>query len=332
VALGVRDLRSVLAFVSNASDVDAPEPLTTELLDRLVELFGCEYATYVEFDWRRRLVTAYVPCSNEEALGLAVDWQDWPDGFWTWEATDPRFTPEKSSSDKWSDRLHRRQRERLRDEEEWNTEFRVVDGIGFPVGDVQTRSAWLHFHREGRDFDDRDRELALTLWPHAESLWRRAVSRRQAGELVAALDADRSAVIVHEATGRIEHATAEARRLLATWFGTRNGRLPPELGEWLAQARPGDRLTERRNGTVLSVEAAGNFTLTLREQASHNTRLTPREREVLGLVADGLTNAQIARRLWVAESTVAKHLEQAYAKLGVHSRTAAVARLRELAQ
>jgi DNA-binding CsgD family transcriptional regulator len=58
--------------------------------------------------------------------------------------------------------------------------------------------------------------------------------------------------------------------------------------------------------------------------------LTQREREVLGLVAEGLTNAQIARTLWVAESTVAKHLEQAYAKLGVHSRTAAVARLRKL--
>jgi DNA-binding CsgD family transcriptional regulator len=59
-----------------------------------------------------------------------------------------------------------------------------------------------------------------------------------------------------------------------------------------------------------------------------NPALTPREREVLAVVSEGLTNAQIARRLWVAESTVAKHLEQAYAKLGVHSRTAAIARLR----
>lgn len=51
---------------------------------------------------------------------------------------------------------------------------------------------------------------------------------------------------------------------------------------------------------------------------------------MLSLVAEGLTNAEIARRLWVAPSTVAKHLEQAYPKLGVHSRTAAVAQLRKL--
>ena len=81
---------------------------------------------------------------------------------------------------------------------------------------------------------------------------------------------------------------------------------------------------------MLTVEAAGEFTLTLRERISDDARLTPREREVLELVADGLTNAEIARRLWVAQSTVAKHLEQAYSKLGVHSRTAAVARLAKL--
>jgi DNA-binding CsgD family transcriptional regulator len=60
--------------------------------------------------------------------------------------------------------------------------------------------------------------------------------------------------------------------------------------------------------------------------------LTAREREVLALVADGLHNDEIARTLWVARSTVAKHLEQAYRKLGVRSRTAAVARVAELSE
>ena len=56
-------------------------------------------------------------------------------------------------------------------------------------------------------------------------------------------------------------------------------------------------------------------------------RLTAREHEVLALVALGNTNAEIARRLWLAPGTVRKHLENVYAKLGVNTRTAAVARL-----
>lgn len=55
--------------------------------------------------------------------------------------------------------------------------------------------------------------------------------------------------------------------------------------------------------------------------------LTAQERTVLGLVATGASNAQIARDLCIAESTVRKHLEHAYRKLGVTGRLAAVARL-----
>lgn len=317
----------MLAFVADAHDVDAAVPLTTELLDRLVELVGCEYATYIEFDWRQRVVTAYVPCSNELPLGAYS--QDFPDGFWSSEATDPRLTPEKSSFDKWSDRLDRDERERLRDEEEWNAEFRVVDGIGFGVGDVRTRSAWLAFDSQARDFDECDRALALALWPHVAAFYRRSVSRRQTAELLAALQTDGGAVVLYEPGGRIDHVTVEAQRLLAEWFSSRNGHLPVELQEWLALARPADRYVCRRNGAVLTVEAAGEFALIFRERAD-DPRVTRREREILGLVAEGLTNAQIARRLWVAPSTVAKHLEQVYEKLGVHSRTAAVAKVRQL--
>ena len=325
VALGVRDLRGVLGFVADAHDVDAPVPLTTELLDQLNALVGCEYVTYVEFDWRRREVTAYVPCSSEGPQAVAP--QEFPDGFWTRDATDPRLASHKSRFAKWSDRMDRRERERVRDELEWNAAFRVVDGLGFGVGDLWTRSAWLAFDSQGRDFDERDRELTLALRPHVEALWRRSVSRSTRAELLAALEADRLAIVVYEPHGRIDQATAQAQRLLAAWFGRRDGRLPEKLDDWLAHARPGDRFTQRRNGSVLTVEATGDFTLRLHEQTGPD--LTPREREVLDLVAEGLTNGEIARRLWVAESTVAKHLEQAYAKLGVRSRTAAVAKLRQ---
>jgi DNA-binding CsgD family transcriptional regulator len=55
--------------------------------------------------------------------------------------------------------------------------------------------------------------------------------------------------------------------------------------------------------------------------------LTAREREIVKLAGQGKTNAQIAAELWVAPSTVKKHLENSYAKLGVGGRTAAATRL-----
>ncbi|HEY7350893.1 MAG TPA: helix-turn-helix transcriptional regulator [Ktedonobacterales bacterium] len=58
--------------------------------------------------------------------------------------------------------------------------------------------------------------------------------------------------------------------------------------------------------------------------------ISEREREVLQLVAVGLSNQEIARRLVITPATVKKHLEHIYAKLDVHSRTAALARIRLL--
>jgi DNA-binding CsgD family transcriptional regulator len=55
--------------------------------------------------------------------------------------------------------------------------------------------------------------------------------------------------------------------------------------------------------------------------------LTPREREVLGWVAAGKTNVQIAQILGAKPRTVAKHLERIYEKLGVETRTAAAMRV-----
>jgi DNA-binding CsgD family transcriptional regulator len=51
--------------------------------------------------------------------------------------------------------------------------------------------------------------------------------------------------------------------------------------------------------------------------------LTTREREIVALVAAGMTNAEIAAELWVTPGTVKKHLENVYLKLGVGSRAAA---------
>ena len=67
--------------------------------------------------------------------------------------------------------------------------------------------------------------------------------------------------------------------------------------------------------------------------ARHRTdkvQLTPRQRDLLHLVAEGYTNREIGRRLCLSEGTVRKHLENIYGRLGVSSRTAAVARVKSL--
>jgi DNA-binding NarL/FixJ family response regulator len=59
-----------------------------------------------------------------------------------------------------------------------------------------------------------------------------------------------------------------------------------------------------------------------RERVNLNV-LSVRQKEILDLVVDGLSNAQIARRLYLSESTVKQHLRAAYKLLGVRNRTSA---------
>jgi DNA-binding NarL/FixJ family response regulator len=54
------------------------------------------------------------------------------------------------------------------------------------------------------------------------------------------------------------------------------------------------------------------------------SQLTPREQEVLGLLADGLEQDDIANRLSITPKTVSKHIERILSKLGVHSRAQAI--------
>jgi LuxR family maltose regulon positive regulatory protein len=58
--------------------------------------------------------------------------------------------------------------------------------------------------------------------------------------------------------------------------------------------------------------------------------LSAREREVLDLLAEGLTNREIAQQLYLSPNTVRVHTFHIYGKLGVNNRTQATARAREL--
>jgi DNA-binding NarL/FixJ family response regulator len=87
---------------------------------------------------------------------------------------------------------------------------------------------------------------------------------------------------------------------------------PAELADAIRAAHRGE--------TVLAPSVASRLV----SQVRNPVRLSSREREVLGLVATGLTNADIGRTLHITEATVKTHLLRIFNKLDVSDRTAAV--------
>ena len=83
-------------------------------------------------------------------------------------------------------------------------------------------------------------------------------------------------------------------------------------------------LNGSRPGGVGATEAAGDAGGSNAKQG-----LSAREAEVMSLIADGQTNGEIAARLFLAEKTVKNHVRRIYSKLGVGSRSAAIAYWRD---
>ncbi|MET3805472.1 DNA-binding NarL/FixJ family response regulator [Nakamurella sp. UYEF19] len=82
----------------------------------------------------------------------------------------------------------------------------------------------------------------------------------------------------------------------------------------------------RDGGTVLAPSVAASLVSSMRHPEPTLPKLSAREIEVLRLVAEGMTNSSIGRRLYISEATVKTHLLRAYQKLDVDDRTAAVTR------
>ena len=90
---------------------------------------------------------------------------------------------------------------------------------------------------------------------------------------------------------------------------------------------PGPDFSERDRALLVLLRPHLHQAYLGAERRRHPTpRLTPRQWELLRLVAVGHTNARIAHELGVAEATVRVHLGNVYRRLGVSSRTAAVTR------
>lgn len=138
-----------------------------------------------------------------------------------------------------------------------------------------------------------------------------------------------------DATAAITARPGAPRVLVVTTYDTDADTLPAieagATGYLLKDAHP-DELA-----AAVRTAAAGRTTLapTVADRLLDRMRrpdiaVTRREIEVLTLVADGLSNRAIAQRLHLTEGTVKSHLARCYTKLGVDSRTAAVATATDL--
>jgi len=110
----------------------------------------------------------------------------------------------------------------------------------------------------------------------------------------------------------VEHSIEIYGGLIALLFAA--------VGIWL-----GLKLTGKREVVVLkevAVPAAASFVLN--EEKLRELAVTPRELEILDLIASGMSNREIAEKLFVSENTVKTHSSRLFDKLGAKRRTQAV--------
>jgi DNA-binding NarL/FixJ family response regulator len=134
-----------------------------------------------------------------------------------------------------------------------------------------------------------------------------------------------------EATRRIRDQNPEAQIVVLTSFSDRDRILDAldagAIGYLLKDAEPDELFRGIRaaaeGGSPLAPKVA-RTTIGERDRSSPAAALSDREREVMGLLAAGLANKQIARRLEISEKTVKAHLTSIYRQIDVASRTEAV--------
>jgi DNA-binding NarL/FixJ family response regulator len=139
-----------------------------------------------------------------------------------------------------------------------------------------------------------------------------------------------------EATRRIKAAQPDVAVVVLTSFSDRDRILSAidagAAGYLLKDAAP-DELARAVRAAALGDAPldpkAARALLSARETAAPAEALSEREREVLLMVAEGLPNKQIARRLEISEKTVKSHLTRIFRELGVTDRTQAALWARE---
>jgi DNA-binding NarL/FixJ family response regulator len=302
------ELRAALRLIDGCA-TGGPEPFSPGLLDGLAGLIGCELVTFQESTGST--CVSYVQCSD-----------------------DPRRRSPPFEIDCTLPQRLRGGEAVIGSVEDELDRARGIRYFAALALDVSESTRPLLLVHSSRRLGERERGLLEFIGPTLSSHSRNARSHRLLAAALAALsDSTRTAVVLLDRGGEIAFASPLARRLLQKHFDC--AELPAALKTELRAGRIICRASRRpagADGRILAIDVLGTdaTTLILREEFAAATMLTPRQRGIMQLVGEGRRDAEIAHELWITTATVRKHLEHVYAKLGVHSRTEALALLRPI--
>ena len=326
--LEAADLGRVVRFLGQAAEVETDDPFPPELLATFRRLVPCDVVCFAELDRVQQETlagTAFPDDDDDDDVS--------PDVYWRLRHEHPVCHYQDVTLDfrafKLSDFVTKRElRRRQIYAEEFRPaglEYQLLVGLDAPLWHTKV----FTFNRSGgRDFGERDRAVLDVLRPHLAQLYRAAEARRGLREALVVHERTQGTVVLLDRGDRIAFASTAARDLLDRYFGKTGVRLPDELRSRLRQPRQAGasellRVDARDRSLVVHLVDGA----LLLEERQRIARLTPRERQILELVSKAKTNAEIAEALWLSPGTVRRHLENVFAKLGVHTRTAAAALL-----
>lgn len=341
--LGAGDLARILDLVHALGEVGGPDEFLDVSLQGVMDLVPCAVATMNEVvpsadrvvAWSRPASFVVPPGTPEMLARLAGDHP-----LITYIATTGDGSAHRITDFWTQEQFHRT--------ELYDLVYRPMGieyqmALGFPV--PRPTVLGLAMNREDSDFSDRDVVAMNTVRPHLVQGWRTVRERLRLQSMIDAADdgfsGTGSGVLV--LWDPPEELTRGALVTLYRYFGrpSRTSPFPPRVRQWLdaqravqdddalALPRPLSAHLDGRRAVLRYLPARGLHpgAILVSEHAMATDHaslltlgLTPREAEIVAQITQGASNAEVSRRLYLAQGTVKKHLDNVYAKLGVHGR------------
>ena len=323
----------MLDLVGEVHDAAGMDELRASLLPALREMVRAEYASYNEVGPDGSMLAIADPLLP-----------DWAHAAWDRHSGDnPLLARHVRTRDsrpyQWADMAKASEFRRTALFRELYKPLGIDHQIAFALPSPAELTIAVALSRAGKPYSESEREMLDLARPHLIQAYRNAQIKDQLTglfhDLRRGVDAAGQGVAVLAADGIVSFASAKAAALLArSGMGDlREGERPPRgliasERSTMVSLNGGDALLVRRvkgvekGATVLLFEPAKQA---LSADVLRGLGLTPREAEVLAWLARGSETPDVAAELGVSERTIQKHAQAIHAKLGVRSRSQAVA-------